>query len=98
MKAWRIAAGAQIEGLKLGDEKPRTLGAHDVRVRAAAASLNFRDLMIVNGWYPLVGKDPIIPGSDASGEVAETGALGKPHHPNLFSLFLFCPAHSWRMP
>jgi len=74
MKAWRIAAGAQIEGLKFADEKPRALGAHDVRVRAAAASLNFRDLMIINGWYPLVGKEPIIPGSDASGEVIEAGS------------------------
>jgi NADPH:quinone reductase-like Zn-dependent oxidoreductase len=73
MKAWRIAAGAQLEGLKLVDEKPQALGPHDVRMRPLAASLNFRDLMIINGWYPLVGKEPIIPGSDAAGEVTETG-------------------------
>jgi NADPH:quinone reductase-like Zn-dependent oxidoreductase len=74
MKAWRIVAGSQIDGLKLVEEKARKLGAHDVRLRPLAASLNFRDMMIVNGWYPLVGKDPIIPGSDAAGEVVETGS------------------------
>ena len=74
MKAWRIVAGAQIDGLKMVDEQPKALGPRDVRVRPRAAALNFRDMMIVNGWYPLVGKDPIIPGSDAAGEVIETGA------------------------
>ena len=74
MKAWRIVAGSQIAGLTLADEKPRALGPHDVRLRPLAASLNFRDMMIVNGWYPLAGKDPLVLGSDAAGEVVETGS------------------------
>lgn len=74
MKAWRIVAGTQIEGLKLAEEKPRALGPLDVRVRPFAASLNFRDIMILNGWYPMAGTSAIVPGSDASGEVVEIGA------------------------
>ncbi|MEY4762287.1 MAG: hypothetical protein RLZZ200_2143 [Pseudomonadota bacterium] len=73
MKAWRIVAGTQIAGLKLVEESPKPLGPHDVRVRPYAASLNFRDMMIVNGWYPAVTKDPLVPGSDGAGEVVETG-------------------------
>ncbi len=74
MKAWRIVAGSQIAGLKLVDETPKALGPHDVRVRPRAAALNFRDLMVINGWYPAVSKDALVPGSDAAGEVVETGS------------------------
>ena len=74
MKAWRIVAGSQIAGLTLVDEAPKALGPHDVRVRPHAAALNFRDLMVINGWYPAVSKDPLVPGSDAAGEVVETGS------------------------
>jgi NADPH:quinone reductase-like Zn-dependent oxidoreductase len=74
MKAWRIVAGAQLAGLQLADEAPRALGPHDLRVRPYAAALNFRDMMIVNGWYPLAGKDPLVLGSDAAGEIVETGS------------------------
>ena len=74
MKAWRIAAGSQIAGLKLVDETPKALGPHDVRVRPRAVALNFRDLMVINGWYPAVSKEPLVPGSDAAGEVVETGS------------------------
>ena len=74
MKAWRIVAGSQIAGLKLVDESPKALGPHDVRVRPYAAALNFRDMMVINGWYPAVSKDPLVPGSDAAGEVVETGS------------------------
>ena len=74
MKAWRIVAGSQIAGLTLVDEAPKALGPHEVRVRPHAAALNFRDLMVINGWYPAVSKDPLVPGSDAAGEVVETGS------------------------
>ena len=74
MKAWRIVAGAEIAGLALTDEKPRPLGAHDVRLQPAAASLNFRDVMVLKGWYPVYSKEPIIPGSDAAGDIVETGS------------------------
>jgi NADPH:quinone reductase-like Zn-dependent oxidoreductase len=74
MKTWRVAAGARIEGLALGDESPARLGPADVRVRLRAACLNYRDLMVVNGVYMVTTKEPLVPGSDGAGEVVETGS------------------------
>jgi NADPH:quinone reductase-like Zn-dependent oxidoreductase len=68
-----VRPGAQIEGLKLLEESPAALGPGQVRVRMRAASLNFRDLAIAQGWYPAVTKDPLVPGSDGVGQVVETG-------------------------
>jgi NADPH:quinone reductase-like Zn-dependent oxidoreductase len=74
MKTWRVALGAQIDGLKLVDEPSAALGPGLVRVKVKANSLNFRDLAIVRGMYMVSTKEPLIPGSDASGVVVETGA------------------------
>jgi NADPH:quinone reductase-like Zn-dependent oxidoreductase len=74
MKTWRIAAGSGIDGLKSGVETPPALGPTAVRVRLKAASLNFRDLMVVRGGYPVSGDGPLVPGSDGAGDVVETGA------------------------
>jgi NADPH:quinone reductase-like Zn-dependent oxidoreductase len=73
MKSWRIAAGGQIEGLKLAEEPSAALGATQVRVRLRAASLNFRDLMVLKGWYPVSSQAALVPGSDGAGDVLETG-------------------------
>lgn len=73
MKTWRVQPGGRIEGLKLADESPPPPGPGQVRVRVRAASLNYRDLAIVQGWYPTAGKEPLVPGSDAAGTVIETG-------------------------
>lgn len=74
MKAWRVAAGGGIEGLKYADEAPAALGPTQVRVRIRAASLNYRDLMVLKGWYPVSSQAPLVPGSDGAGEVLEAGA------------------------
>jgi NADPH:quinone reductase-like Zn-dependent oxidoreductase len=74
MKTWRVVAGSQIEGLKLLDEAPGKLSPSQVRVRLHAASLNFRDLMVVKGMYPPGSTAPLVPGSDGAGEVVETGS------------------------
>jgi len=73
MKTWRVAAGARIDGLTLGEEAAAPPGPGQVRVRVRAASLNYRDLMIVNGNYPVSSQAPFVPGSDAAGEVLATG-------------------------
>jgi NADPH:quinone reductase-like Zn-dependent oxidoreductase len=74
MKTWRVVAGSQIDGLKLMDEGPGKLAPSQVRVRLHAASLNFRDLMVVKGMYPPGSTAPLVPGSDGAGEVAEAGS------------------------
>ncbi len=73
MKTWRVAAGAQIEGLKLVDEPPAAPGPGQARVQIKATSLNFRDLAVLQGWYPVFTKEPLVPGSDGVGVVSEVG-------------------------
>lgn len=53
-------------------KKPE-LGPNDVLVRMKAASLNYRDLLIVKGLYGRL-KLPIVPLSDGAGEVVEVGS------------------------
>src|SRR6188768_3283976 len=73
MNTWRVAAGSGIDGLKLQSEPSSPLGSTQVRVRIRAASLNFRDQMVLRGWYPVSSQAPLVPGSDGAGEVVETG-------------------------
>ena len=54
-------------------DKPQ-LGARDVLVRIRATSLNYRDLMMIEGSYNLRLKLPLVPFSDGAGEVVEIGA------------------------
>jgi NADPH:quinone reductase-like Zn-dependent oxidoreductase len=74
MKSWRVVAGSRIEGLTLADESPAPLKPTEARVHVHAASLNYRDLMVANGWYPVSAQGPLVPGSDAAGEVVEAGS------------------------
>jgi NADPH:quinone reductase-like Zn-dependent oxidoreductase len=46
-------------------------GPGEIRVRIRAASLNFRDGLVANGFFPV--RDGLIPLSDGAGEVVETG-------------------------
>jgi NADPH:quinone reductase-like Zn-dependent oxidoreductase len=73
MKTWRVPAGGQIDGLQLVEEPAPQPGPGQVRLRLAAASLNFRDLMVLRGGYPVQGEGPLVPGSDGAGTVVETG-------------------------
>jgi NADPH:quinone reductase-like Zn-dependent oxidoreductase len=74
MKAWQIVAGQQIDGLQIAHLPGAPLGPRDVRVQLKAATLNFRDLMILRGWYPLAGTQALTPGSDGAGVVLEVGS------------------------
>jgi NADPH:quinone reductase-like Zn-dependent oxidoreductase len=74
MKTWRVAAGSRIEGMALADEPSARPGPSQVRVRVRATTLNYRDLLIVNGPYPVSTQAPLVPGSDAAGEVIEVGS------------------------
>ena len=74
MKVYKLPEARGIDSLTVADiETPRP-GRGQVLVRMRAASLNYRDLALVNGRY---GRGPIRPGlvplSDGAGEVVETG-------------------------
>ncbi|KAL3297624.1 alcohol dehydrogenase [Colletotrichum asianum] len=51
-----------------------SLGPRDVLVRIRAASLNPRDLAIINHLHPTPVKESLIPGSDGAGVVLEVGS------------------------
>ena len=53
MKTWRVPRADALTACKLADEAPAALGPRQVRVRLRATSINFRDLMVLNGLYPV---------------------------------------------
>jgi len=63
-----------LDNLALEPTTLPALGPSDVHVRFHAASLNYRDLMIVLGQYNPGMQLPRILGSDAAGEVVAVGA------------------------
>lgn len=72
MKAWQVARDWSIEGMDLVDLPDPTPGPGQVAVRMRAASLNYRDLLIVQGKGG-VSRLPLIPFSDGAGEVVAVG-------------------------
>lgn len=62
-----------IDQLALVDHDKPTPGFGQVLVRMTAASLNYRDLMVVEGKYNPKLKRPMVPLSDGAGVVEEIG-------------------------
>jgi NADPH:quinone reductase-like Zn-dependent oxidoreductase len=74
MKLYRLPKAAGIASLTLGEAPVPTPGRGQVLVRIRATSLNYRDLMVVNGVYARGGlPENLVPLSDGAGEVAEIG-------------------------
>lgn len=73
MKAWVIHRFG-LDALALEDRATPTPGPHQVLVRVRAASLNYRDRMVVDGLYAPGQTLPLIPISDGAGEVVALGA------------------------
>jgi NADPH:quinone reductase-like Zn-dependent oxidoreductase len=72
MLAWELNSFG-LENLELRDLSKNSLLDHEVRVKIHAASLNYRDLMVIKGFYNPKLKMPVIPLSDGAGEVVEVG-------------------------
>lgn len=62
-----------IDKLVLSDREEPTPGANEVVVMFHAASLNYRDFMVVSGTYNPRMKMPAVPLSDGAGEIVEIG-------------------------
>ncbi|MDY3551693.1 NAD(P)-dependent alcohol dehydrogenase [Gemmata sp. JC717] len=74
MKALVLRGGFGSEHLALEERPEPAPGPGEVLVRVRAASLNFRDLMLVKGQYNPKLALPRVMGSDAAGEVVAAGA------------------------
>ncbi|NFV81366.1 NADPH:quinone oxidoreductase family protein [Magnetospirillum aberrantis] len=65
------AFGAALE---LREIDPSPLGPTQVRIRVAAAGVNFADTLFVNGKYQEKVEPPLVPGMELAGTVTELGA------------------------
>lgn len=68
MRVWQIAREWSIDGMELVERPDPEPGAGQVTVRMRAASLNYRDLLTVQGKGGAY-KLPLIPFSDGAGEI-----------------------------
>ncbi|MDQ1914442.1 NAD(P)-dependent alcohol dehydrogenase [Paenibacillus sp. GD4] len=73
MKAIQLTNGFGFEELTLVELDIPTPGPHEVLIRMRAASLNYRDLVILSGLMPIEIKFPFIPLSDGAGEIVAVG-------------------------
>lgn len=71
MRAMRIRQPASLDNLSLDTAEAPASGLGEIKVRIRAASLNFRDGLVANGFFPVA--DGLIPLSDGAGEVVEVG-------------------------
>lgn len=74
MKTYQITEDYSIASLALVEKDYPKLRPNEVLVKVKAASLNYRDLLVVKGidnWKPPVGRIPL---SDGVGLVVETGS------------------------
>lgn len=62
-----------IENLRIVESATPEPGDDEVLVRMRAASLNYRDLMVIRGQYNPRMKLPVVPLSDGAGEVVAVG-------------------------
>ena len=74
MKAYQYRMGEPIAALQIVDLPMPSVGPGQVLIKMHAASLNFRDLLVVTGQFPRVQQEVIIPLSDGAGEVVEVGS------------------------
>ena len=74
MRTWQLN-GYSIKELNIEDRPvPKINNKNDVLIKMQSASLNFRDLIMINGGYgPTGGNIPFVPISDGAGVVTEIG-------------------------
>jgi NADPH:quinone reductase-like Zn-dependent oxidoreductase len=73
MKTVEVNGSFGIDSLHITDRPQPEPGPDEVLVRIRSVSLNYRDLMVVNGVFFPNLTFPFIPTSDASGDVVAVG-------------------------
>src|SRR5271165_5844914 len=72
MKGWRVSSFG-IDNLEVFEGQIPKAGLGQVVVKVHAASLNYRDLLMVKGLYSPRMALPRVPCSDGAGEIVEIG-------------------------
>ena len=84
MHAWRCDEPTGVAGLRWAEAPTAAPGPGQVRVAIRAASLNFPDLLVVQGKYQFRPTPPFVPGAEFAGVVEALGegvvhfAVGQP--------------------
>ena len=73
MRSYHATSGAGLEGLILREHDEPVPQQREVLVRVRANSLNFRELQVLRGTYPLPVKRDVVMGADGAGEVVALG-------------------------
>jgi NADPH:quinone reductase-like Zn-dependent oxidoreductase len=74
VKSYHANSGAGIAGLTVREHDEPKPGRGEVLIRIKANSLNFRELMVLRGIYPLPVKADVVMGADGAGEIVALGA------------------------
>jgi len=73
MKVYEVGTQKGVESLRMAERPEPKPAAGQAVVRFKANSLNYRDVMILHGWYGPGKPETLIPCSDGAGEVAAVG-------------------------
>lgn len=60
--------------VRIGDQPSPAVAAGQVRVRVAAAAVNFPDVLLIAGQYQVTVPVPFVPGSEFAGVIIERGS------------------------
>jgi NADPH:quinone reductase len=74
MRAWQVAEWCGPEGMRLNQVDAPEAGHGQVLIRNRAASLNFFDLLQIQGKYQVKPALPFTPGAEVAGVVEAVGA------------------------
>src|ERR1700694_4046669 len=74
MRVHQLDRPGSLDGLVLAERNVPSPAVSEVLIRVRASSLNVRDLMIINGEYPMPVPPGRVPLSDGAGEVVAVGA------------------------
>jgi NADPH:quinone reductase-like Zn-dependent oxidoreductase len=73
MRQWKVRPNHE-QPLVQVEASERDPGPGEARIRVHAASLNFRDQLLLSGRYPTVRNEAVVPLSDGAGEVIAIGS------------------------
>jgi NADPH:quinone reductase-like Zn-dependent oxidoreductase len=73
MKVYEAGPQKGVDSLRMVDRPEPKAGPGQAVVRIKANSLNYRDVMVLHGWYGPAKPETLIPVSDGAGEVVAVG-------------------------
>ena len=73
MRAWRVSEWCEPEQMKLEQIAEPEPGPGQVRIKNAAAALNFYDILMIQGKYQVKPPLPFTPGSEVAGRIDAVG-------------------------